>query len=125
MKYKNVLKKRGLAFLLDQLITFFPAYFITMVVVVIVKEILELPEDADSEMGIIFIVYLFICAAFESSKWRGTFGKMIMKIQITDREGYSISYSRAFIRNILRLTVGYSYLMIFPLIIQYFRFNKI
>lgn len=122
--YKKVLKKRGLAFLLDQLITFLPAYFFSMVVIVIIRELLEMPEDIDSELGIVWICYLLICAAFESSKWRGTFGKMIMKIQITDREGYSISFFRAFIRNILRLLVGYSYLLVFPLIIQYFRFSK-
>ncbi|MFK7771409.1 MAG: RDD family protein [Saprospiraceae bacterium] len=122
--YKKVLKKRGIAFLLDQVISFIPAYLLSLIVLVIIKEFLGLPEDVDSEIVIIFISYLFICAAFESSKWRGTFGKMIMKIQITDRDGSSISYGRAFIRNIFRLLVGYSYLFILPLIIQYFRFGK-
>jgi len=60
----------------------------------------------------------------ESSKWRGTFGKRILKLQITDREGHPISFSRALVRNILRTLVGYSYLLLIPFIIQIFSFKK-
>ncbi len=60
----------------------------------------------------------------ESSKWRGTFGKQIMKLQITDREGHPINFFRALWRNIVRLIVGYSYIFIIPLIIQYFTFKS-
>ncbi len=82
----------------------------------------------DADLGIIFsftfIIYVIVCAAMESSGWRGTFGKRIMKLQITDRDGHPISFFRAFWRNAARLIVGYSYLFILPMIIQYFTFKK-
>ena len=60
----------------------------------------------------------------EASRWCATPGKRILKLQITNREGGRISYPRAFLRNILRTLTFYSYLLVIPLIIQYFRFQK-
>ena len=47
---------------------------------------------------------ILICAFMESSKWRGTPGKLIMKLQITDNAGNPISFGKALIR-----IIAYSY----------------
>ena len=71
-----------------------------------------------------FIFYVIVCAFMESSRWKGTFGKRIMKLQITDRDGSRISFWRSVWRNICRTIVCYSYIFIIPLIIQVFTFQK-
>jgi uncharacterized RDD family membrane protein YckC len=73
-----------------------------------------------------FLAYLFINAKMESSKWRGTMGKRILKLQITDKAGEPVSFFRALVRNILRPIFGYSYIftLSIALFIQYFRFKK-
>ena len=125
--YKNTTWKRGVAFILDNLLTMFPVMGITFVIAsaVFVGEDLVV---TDADLGYIFlctfIIYFIVCAAMESSSWRGTFGKRIMKLQITDRDGHAISFFRAFWRNVIRLIVGYSYLFVLPLVIQYFTFQK-
>ncbi len=125
--YKDVLWKRAAAFFLDNLLTMFPVMFIAFAIasVAVVG-----PEEQVSDEKVSFIlfftfgVYFIVCAIMESSKWRGTFGKQIMKLQITDNDGHPIGFGRALWRNIVRCIVGYSYLLIFPLIIQYFTFKK-
>jgi uncharacterized RDD family membrane protein YckC len=125
--YKDVLWKRFAAFFLDNLLTMMPVMFVAFAIasVAIVS-----PDEQVSDDKVYFImlftfgIYFIVCAKMESSKWRGTFGKKIMKLQITDVDGHPISFSRALWRNIVRWCVGYSYLLIFPLIIQYFTFKK-
>jgi len=53
-------------------------------------------------MGIQILIYAFM----ESSSWRGTPGKRIMKLQITDNAGNPISFGKALIRNIIKLLIG-------------------
>ncbi len=124
--YKDVLGKRALAFILDNFLTMLPV----MAIAFIIASVLFYREGiSDEELGSFVILftlgfYFIACAAMESSKWRGTFGKQIMKLQITDREGRPISFFRALWRNIVRWIIGYSYLLIFPLIIQYFTFKQ-
>ncbi|MDQ6843850.1 MAG: RDD family protein [Bacteroidota bacterium] len=125
--YKDVLGKRAAAFFLDNLITMIPVMFIAFIIasVALVNQGEEVSEEkVDVILLFALSVYFIVCAAMESSKWRGTFGKQIMKLQITDRDGRPISFFRALWRNIVRWVVGYSYLLIFPLIIQYFTFKK-
>jgi len=127
--YKNVIWKRGAAYLLDQFLVLLPAFFLYLVVHSIFALIItgsEEVSDAEANSIIIFgfSFYLLVCAFMESSKWRGTPGKMLLKLQITDREGNSISFFRALWRNIARLIVGYLYLFILPLIVQIFTFQK-
>ncbi|MEO6187505.1 MAG: RDD family protein [Ginsengibacter sp.] len=126
--YSNLIWKRGAAFFLDNFLVLFPAYILPFIFAGVILGITgreELTEDeVNSWMIIAFVFYFVVCAAMESSKWRGTFGKRIMKLQITDREGHPISFFRAFWRNIVRALVGYSYILVFPLIIQYFTFKK-
>jgi uncharacterized RDD family membrane protein YckC len=130
--YKNVFWKRGAAFFLDNLLTLIPVTFIAFVIASVAVvgggEQQDVPEVSDSQLSFIILFtlssYFIVCAAMESSKWRGTFGKRIMKLQITDREGHPISFFRALWRNIIRFVIGYSYLAIIPLVIQYFTFKK-
>ncbi len=48
--------------------------------------------------SLLVLIYSF----FDSSGWRGTPGKAIMKLQITDDAGNPISFSKAFLRNIFK-----------------------
>jgi uncharacterized RDD family membrane protein YckC len=117
--YRAVLGRRTLAFILD--------YFTTFVIATIPAVIIfPVRNNETTELCTVFqlVFFVLLCAFMESSKWQGSFGKRIMKIQITNSEGYSISFPRALLRNLLRIVVGYSYCFIIPLIIQIFRFRK-
>lgn len=139
--YKRVLKKRFFAFLLD-LITTVPlaiiiAYIIAARIVlvlsflyILLKELI-IPNTADPKniMGAVVIVYTIVIFLFmflpfgfmESSKSKGTFGKRIMKIEITDSYGNRISFWRSLWRNILKFLTLY---FIIPAIIQCFTYKK-
>jgi uncharacterized RDD family membrane protein YckC len=128
--YKNVLWKRLFAFILDNLIMI-PVFLFILIIITFFAFVFKDPtvnDLTDNETFFIFLIgfstYFIICAKMESSKWRGTFGKRILKLQITDREGHPISFVRALGRNLLRAVTGYSYLFFLPLIIQIFRFKK-
>jgi len=117
--YRAVLGRRMIAFVLD--------YFTTLVIATIPAVIIfpmKNDEVTDAGLAFQFILFILLCAFMESTKWQGSFGKRIMKIQITTTEGYSISFPRALLRNLLRIVVGYSYIFIIPLIIQIVRFQK-
>jgi uncharacterized RDD family membrane protein YckC len=127
--YKDVLWKRAVAFILDNIITAIPSVTIAILLWAIVSVIITDSEEVtDNEMVFVIIFsllfYFIICAIFESSKYRGTFGKQIMKLEITDRNGNRVSFFKAFWRNIVRLITAYSYFLILPLIIQIFTFIK-
>jgi uncharacterized RDD family membrane protein YckC len=134
--YKNVLWKRAAAFFLDNLITMIPVLLMAFIIISVIlfgggdKVMDNAAQEANNgKQGLLIIVfsfaaYVIVCAAMESSSWRGTFGKLIMKLQITDREGKPISFFRALWRNIIRLLIGYSYLLIFPLLLQVLFFQK-
>jgi uncharacterized RDD family membrane protein YckC len=118
--YREVVLKRAGAILLDQLLLLFvPFFLLGMVLTLLGIDI--------SEAGINWIaafVYFVVMPLMESSKWQGTIGKRIMKLQITDREGDRVTFLRAFWRNIMRTVVFYSYIFVVPLIYQYIRFNQ-
>ncbi len=127
--YKDVLWKRAVAFILDNIITAIPSILIAVILYSIVSVIVTDSEEfSDSEVIFVmifsFVFYFIICAIFESSKYRGTFGKQIMKLEITDRQGHRVSFFKAFWRNILRFIVAYSYVLIIPFIIQILTFKK-
>ena len=117
--YRAALGRRTIAFILD--------YFTTFVIATIPAVIIfPLKDNETTELctAFQFVFFILLCAFLESSKWQGSFGKRIMKIQITNIEGYSISFPRALLRNLLRIVVGYSYCFVIPLIIQIIRFRK-
>ena len=119
--YRAVVLKRAGAILLDHIILF-------IALTIILMPFSEGSEDVFSSAfnWAFLILYFLIMPMLESSKWQGTIGKRILKLQITDSEGERITFLRAFWRNIMRSVVLYSYFVSFGiiLVIQYFRFNK-
>ncbi len=120
--YKKVLRKRMIAFVLDYFITFFLSSAGALIIAFVLN--IDIEKDYPRLLLLQFLCFILLCALMESSRWQGTFGKYIMKIQITDKEGYSISFLRSIWRNILRIIIGYSYCFIIPLIFQIVRFRK-
>ena len=55
---------------------------------------------------LIAVAQIIICAFMESSQWRGTPGKKIMKLQITDNAGNPLSFGKAFVRNIIKWIIS-------------------
>ena len=127
--YRRVLWKRALAFILDQVLTYVPLFIIGMLIGMEVFDV-NLESDTMSTqdwLGLFIsplILYFVVCAIVESSKYKGTFGKLIMRMEITDRQGNRIGFVRAFFRNILRFITGYLFIFIIPFIIQFFTYRK-
>ena len=134
--YKRVLKKRVYAFLLDLITTVPLAYIIAVVLLALCFILMELiiPDTVDIEdimkkMGAVFIIvtWFFMFLPFgimESSKWKGTFGKRIMKIEITDNYGNRISFWRSLWRNILKFLIFNSYIFVIPAFRQRYTYRK-
>jgi len=130
--YKKAGWHRAKAFILDNLITTILALLpVIYIKTAMASEIAQQKTD-DTKMSntelflnniILYIlpllVYLIVYAIFESSKWRGTIGKMIMKLQTTDIAGNKISFFKALWRNILKLFIGGLWIFI-PLDFYYF-----
>ena len=119
--YFKVALKRAGAIIFDHLFVF------------VLTIILLLPFDtaSDETFGNVLLIvsfglYYVLMPLMETSKWQGTIGKRILKLQITDKEGERISFFRAVWRNIMRSIVLYLYIISFGalLIVQYFRFDK-
>lgn len=132
--YRKVLKKRVSAFLLD---IFFSSviglisYFLIASPVVALLEMFssDLWDKVALNFPVLFFFFVYATmflplGIMESSKWKGTVGKRIMKIQITDNYGNPISFGRSFWRNILKILFFFSYIFIIPAIVQYFTYKK-
>ena len=129
--YRTSLIKRILAYVIDIFITLIPTSFIAFIVFMVAYIFgVKRPENIDdTQLGLAFIVWQFIFSSIaiawmESSKWKGTFGKRIMKIEITDSYGNPISFGKALIRNLLKIITTLLYCLILPLIIQFFMFAR-
>jgi uncharacterized RDD family membrane protein YckC len=134
--YRSSFIKRILAYVIDIFITSVPACIIAFLFSIFflpmifgVKSMKDIPESHSTELGLAFILWetiflLLTVALMESSRWKGTFGKRIMKIEITDSYGNPISFGKALIRNVLKFLVTLSYGLGFPLIIQLIMFVK-
>lgn len=123
--YKNVLWKRLAAIMLDQLILLFMPLCASIFFYFLMGG--NNSATIDEFVGYFLVVmYFVISPLMESSRWRGTIGKRIMKLQITDKNGGRISFFRSLWRNILRSLVLYLYFLTFGvlLIVQYFTFRK-
>ncbi len=123
--YRTSLTRRAIALLLDCIVTIIPLLLVLAVVFLIIG----LDVDKDDPYGLytsicFFFMVIFYSAIMESSRYRGTFGKVWMKIQITDKDGFQISFLKAIWRNTLKITVLYSYFLVIPFVIQIFRFIK-
>jgi uncharacterized RDD family membrane protein YckC len=119
--YRRVLGKRFLALLIDQAV-----FVLCLGIAFGVFGEPDNPEltEAESLMLGFGFVFLLFALPFMESRWRGTPGKLIMKLQITDKDGRNVSYWRAFWRNVARLAVFYIYYSVIGAVWQYFRFRK-
>jgi uncharacterized RDD family membrane protein YckC len=119
--YRTVALKRAGAILLDHILLY-------IALVIVLLPFADSSEEIfNSAMAWAFLVlYFVLMPIMESSKWQGTIGKRILKLQITDKEGDRINFMRAFGRNIMRSVVLYLYVLTFGLllVVQYFRYNK-
>jgi len=134
--YRSSFIRRILAYVIDIFITSVPSCIIAFLFsffilppVFGVKRMQDIPPGHEAELGYAFILWVTIflliaVALMESSRWKGTFGKRIMKIEITDSYGNSISFGKSLIRNILKFLTTLSYGLVFPLIIQFFMFLR-
>lgn len=120
--YRTVLMKRAGAIFLDTILSVFVPLFALLVIFFAITGAEDISNEALAFFAI--IVYFVVLPIMESSKWQGTIGKRILKLQITNRDGERISFFRAVWRNIMRTIVLYSYFFVIPLIVQYFRFRK-
>ena len=98
--------KRVAASFLDALIISLP------LILVFLKAI----EDSFFDPFTVFFYYvliemlqIIIFAFMESSSWKGTPGKIIMKLQITDNDGHRISFGKSVWRNVIKLLISATY----------------
>jgi uncharacterized RDD family membrane protein YckC len=102
MKKFATIWERGLAYALD-LVLLVPSFFV----------ILLWGGDAHFGRSIVFMVALYWLynSGLESTFWKGTIGKRIMKIQVVRGEGDQLTLGRALIRNIVKL-INFSWIFI-------------
>jgi uncharacterized RDD family membrane protein YckC len=73
---------------------------------------------------IYLLLFLVYCASFEAAAWRGTIGKQIVGIQVSDENGRPLAFRKSVIRNVLKILVAFSYLLLIPFIIQLIVYPK-
>ena len=98
--------ERGLAYVLD-LVLLVPSFFVILLV----------GGDAHFGRSIIFMVglYWLYNSGLESTFWKGTVGKRIMKIQVVQGEGEQLSFKRSLIRNLVKLfNISWIFIVISP-----------
>jgi pSer/pThr/pTyr-binding forkhead associated (FHA) protein/uncharacterized RDD family membrane protein YckC len=115
----KVFWKRIAATLLDALIIGIPLYLI--VYVALLRPISEraamelnyyggVSDDTAVQLLLYYfatvVVMIIIYAFMESSSWRGTPGKLIMKLQITDNNGNPISFGKSVLRNVIKQLIS-------------------
>src|SRR6266487_2414944 len=111
----KVFWKRVGASVLDGVIIGIPLYIVLVVMIIgsLSGGVDEYGNISDESAGavlfsffIIVVAQILIYAFMESSKWRGTPGKLIMKLQITDNAGHPISFGKSVVRNIIKLLIS-------------------
>ena len=134
--YRTSFIKRALAYVIDMFITSVPSFFIAFIFSLFILPLVfgtptveEFEKIDDEQLGIAFFIWQFIFFSIiiswmESSRWKGTFGKLIMKIQISDSYGNPISFWRALFRNILKMVATTLYIFVIPLIVQIIMFIR-
>jgi uncharacterized RDD family membrane protein YckC len=116
--YRKSLIKRTAAILIDAVVTLPIFAIITMITSTLGLWLGRLDKDEygkdfDSSLyyGVPLLVLIIFFAILESSKYRGTPGKIWMKLQTTDGSGKDISFYRGLWRNLLRMALGNLWLM--------------
>ncbi|MES1181173.1 MAG: RDD family protein, partial [Flavobacterium sp.] len=131
--YRSSLKKRALAYLIDIFITSVPAViigsFLWVVILPLAFDMKTIEGWDDEDLGLATVIWWIVFIAFatafmESSRGKGTFGKRIMNIEITDSYGRRISFGKSLVRNILKAISTLLYTLVIPLIIQFIIFPR-
>ncbi|MDQ3682172.1 MAG: RDD family protein [Bacteroidota bacterium] len=100
----KVFWKRFAAYLLDVVIIMIPV--MTILYLIWGDDFLSEVKETTLTTTIVFYgVLILIWSWFDSSKWRGTPGKRIMKLQITDDIGNPISFQKALVRNVIKYSL--------------------
>ena len=122
----TVFWKRVAAYVLDVLIVYIPLFILIFLFAYLFagnENAIEqnyyddlgnvIPQNNDNYVagqviGIIlgFLSLLFYGAFFESSRWHATPGKLILKLYITDGEGRTLTFGKAFLRNFIKLLMN-------------------
>ncbi len=119
--YWGVFWKRGLALFLDYLLS----GVVTVAVLLAVDGSTDNSDNSGSPGAIVvFLVFFYGACPYFESKWGATPGKMIIGLQITDKDGDRLSFRRAFVRNFFRSISVYLYCFIIPAIYQFSRFKQ-
>lgn len=122
--------KRGIAYLLDIVLTFIPVYALVFLIYYLGTgerpNCQEVNQLFNPQFWCHFNFYVIptlalvlICALFEASKRQATFGKMIMKMQTTDLQGNRLSFGESLWRNFLRFLVGGLWVLLIPELIRW------
>ncbi len=123
--YWGVFWKRGLALFLDYLLAALLTGIILAIGLIAGGGSPRASDNSNSPWTlIIFLALFYLVCPYIESRWWATFGKMVMGLQITDKDGNRISFWRAFWRNLLRSISFYLYCLIVPAVYQYFRFRE-
>jgi uncharacterized RDD family membrane protein YckC len=119
--YRKVLWIRIKSLILDFFIIFLP---LDTLIVGIFFDSNELTPDYEPPLKavlafliIFYVVYCILCAIFESSKWQGTPGKLIMKIQVIGTDGYRLPFFRALLRNLCKVITLTFWIFTLPFLI--------
>lgn len=97
------------------------AFFIDAIIVGVVASIISqlIASVAGAAIGSLVRLVIFIAygAYMESSEKQGTFGKIIMKIKVTDEAGKRLDLNKALLRNVGKVIsgaiIGIGYLIAF------------
>ena len=118
--YTTLIWKRFLAYLIDSV----PLFFIFLFLGAFGSAEGEEANGADTLFGLLFLALFFVGIPWMESTKRGTPGKLLLGLQITEPDGTSISFGRAIWRNIARTIAFYSYVLVVPLVYQVIRFKR-
>ena len=106
MKQLASIWERGLAYVLD-LVLLVPSFFVILLA--------GGNEHFFRSIILMFGLYWLYNSGLESTFWKGTIGKRIMKIQVVQGEGEKLSFRRALIRNLVKLiNISWIFIVISP-----------
>jgi len=125
--YRKVFWKRIKAYFFDLIIIWIATFTILISVIFFFSLFLN-----DDQVLSIFVVLYFLLlfsipvliSILESSKWKGAFGKRIMKIEVSDEFGKPISFWKSIWRNLLKGITFYICLTVIGFFIQRYYFLK-
>ncbi|MFM9944657.1 MAG: RDD family protein [Bacteroidia bacterium] len=100
---QSVFWKRVAAYLLDALIIMFPIAIILYIIGLMMGIESAAMDGSLTYVILIVTAQMMVNSILESSSWQATPGKRIMKLQITDNAGHSLTIGQAIKRNFIKL----------------------